>query len=301
MSPGREPTLITLHDAADRLGVHYMTAYRYVRTGRLAAVKDGAQWRVDPADLRALLASQVQDEVVGDGPGAHDAHDDGGRGGRRRRAAEQRRRLEHRLLAGDEAGAWTLLETAMTAGYDPEELHLDLLAPALTSIGDGWAAGRLTVADEHRASSVALRLVGRLGPRFVRRGRKRGTVVLGAAPGDAHGLPVAIAADLLRGHGHAVIDLGADVPAQSFVDAALGAERLVAVGIAATTAGNERAVVDAVAALRAAVACPVVVGGSATPSRGVGADRVTATGRDLLAAVAELTPTRGRATRPVRA
>ena len=28
---------LSLHDVAERLGVHYMTAYRYVRTGQLAA------------------------------------------------------------------------------------------------------------------------------------------------------------------------------------------------------------------------------------------------------------------------
>ena len=33
---------VTLHEAAERLGVHYMTAYRYVRTGRLPAERDGA-------------------------------------------------------------------------------------------------------------------------------------------------------------------------------------------------------------------------------------------------------------------
>jgi len=289
--------------------VHYMTAYRYVRTGRLAAVKDGAQWRVDPADLRALLTTSPEPPDVADAAGAADPADpaDGNHGagvGRRsgprhrRRTHEQRRRLEHRLLAGDEAGAWTVLESAMTAGYEPQELHLDLLAPALASIGDGWATGRLTVADEHRASGVALRLVGRLGPRFVRRGRKRGTVVVGAAPGDGHGLPVAIAADLLRGHGHAVIDLGADVPPRSFVDAALGAERLVAVGIAAATSGNERAVLDAVAAVRAQVGCPIVVGGAAAPALDVGADRVTLTGPELVAAVADLTRSARRPVRP---
>src|SRR6056297_2092647 len=37
---------ISLQDAADELGVHYMTAYRYVRTGRLEAEKAGAVWQV---------------------------------------------------------------------------------------------------------------------------------------------------------------------------------------------------------------------------------------------------------------
>ena len=47
---------ITLQEAADRLGVHYMTAYRYVRTGRLPAQRSGSQWLVDPKDLGAVGA-----------------------------------------------------------------------------------------------------------------------------------------------------------------------------------------------------------------------------------------------------
>jgi excisionase family DNA binding protein len=39
-------TDITLTEAAELLGVHYMTAYKYVRTGRLAATKVGGGWRI---------------------------------------------------------------------------------------------------------------------------------------------------------------------------------------------------------------------------------------------------------------
>ena len=51
--PGSLPSdpragLLGLQEVADRLGVHYMTAYRYVRTGRLPATRIGAQWWVDP-------------------------------------------------------------------------------------------------------------------------------------------------------------------------------------------------------------------------------------------------------------
>ncbi len=42
---------LTLQQAADQLGVHYMTAYRYVRTGRLPAVRQGGAWRINPTDL----------------------------------------------------------------------------------------------------------------------------------------------------------------------------------------------------------------------------------------------------------
>ena len=47
---------VGLRDAAEQLGVHYMTAYRYVRNGTLPAHKSGGEWQVDPADLATLKA-----------------------------------------------------------------------------------------------------------------------------------------------------------------------------------------------------------------------------------------------------
>ena len=50
---------ITLQQAADRLGVHYMTAYRYIRLGILGAHKVGGRWLVDPPDLDRLQRFRV--------------------------------------------------------------------------------------------------------------------------------------------------------------------------------------------------------------------------------------------------
>lgn len=237
---------ITLTEAAERLGVHYMTAYRYVRTGRLPAHKEGGEWRVARADVDALR--------------------DGGNGattaatGRRRRT-DYPARLEERLIHGDEAGSWALLEGAMTSGMTPDDVYRTVIAPAMASIGARWERNELTVDQEHLASNVVLRLIGRLGPRFARRGRKRGTVVVGAPPGDAHGIPTAMAADLLRDKGFEVIDLGADVPAPSFAHAVRAAQRLVGVGVCATTADNGDNIADALTAIRAATDAPIVLGG----------------------------------------
>ena len=197
MARPRRP--ITLQEAADRLGVHYMTAYRYVRTGRLPARREGVQWMVDPAELARMRpperTTRGHGTVRSEGPA----------------------KLAARMVAGDEAGAWSVVEAALASGVDPADVYLDLLVPALEVVGEGWAAGELTVADEHRATAIALRLVGRLGPRFARRGRKRGTVVVGAPAGEQHGIPSAILADLLRGVGFEVLDMGANTPAASFV------------------------------------------------------------------------------------
>jgi len=238
-----------------------MTAYRYVRTGRLRAVTVDGRWKVDPSDLAALGPAAPPRRRV--------------RGGSRAQAATQ---LEARLVDGDEAGAFALCEDALSAWATPADLHLDLLAPALRAIGRRWEADELTVADEHRASAVATRVMSRFGPRFVHPGRRRGSVVIGAPPGDRHALPVMMVGDLLRDAGFAVVDLGADTPSESFVEAAGAADRLVAVAIGATLSGNEAAVADAVAALHDAVpGAMVIVGGAAFPdesaARLVGADR----------------------------
>jgi methanogenic corrinoid protein MtbC1 len=172
------------------------------------------------------------------------------------------------MVEGDEAGAWTIVEHALTSTLDPQDVHLELLAPALRRIGEDWEQGRLSVADEHRATVVAGRLIGRLGPRFARRGRKRGVVVVAAPAGETHALPGAMVSDLLRGAGFEVIDLGADTPTASIVEAAEHATRLAVVLIGVTSSGHDKAVRAAITALRAAgVEAPILVGGAAVPTR----------------------------------
>ena len=53
-TPARDAETLSLHEAAAELGVHYMTAYRYVRLGMLPAHREGRSWRVLRTDLEAL-------------------------------------------------------------------------------------------------------------------------------------------------------------------------------------------------------------------------------------------------------
>jgi excisionase family DNA binding protein len=251
---------LTLPQVADKLGLHYMTVYRYVRTGRLPAKRVRGTWQVDPADLAHVERSRQGTRATGKAP--------------------SRARLEARLVASDEAGAWDVLEEALASGMEPDEVLLELVGPALRSIGTLWEQGRLSVADEHRASSVAARLISRLGARFARRGHRRGTVILAAAPGDLHGFPVSIAANLLRWRGFDVVELGADTPSDALAETAVGEPDLVAVGIACTAGGSPQAARRAIAALRKSVPnVPVLIGGAAVAdaahARRLGADVFT--------------------------
>jgi methanogenic corrinoid protein MtbC1 len=116
----------------------------------------------------------------------------------------------------------------------------------ILSFSLGWT----TLPYEHRASIVAIRLISRLGPRFARRGVRRGTVVLAAPPGELHAVPVAIAANLLRWQNLDVMELGADTPAEALAEAVVGEPDIVAVGLACTTDGTTAAARRTIATMR---------------------------------------------------
>lgn len=118
--------------------------------------------------------------------------------------------------------------SAITRGLDQafallplEAACEDVVAPLLHRIGEGWASGELSVADEHLVSeAVRGRLSGRL---TVTRGGVNGSAVLACAPGERHELGLLVVATLMRASGWHVVYLGADVPPR---DALAFAERV---------------------------------------------------------------------------
>jgi MerR family transcriptional regulator, light-induced transcriptional regulator len=253
-----------------------MTVYRHVRTGQLPAILEGARWTVDVADLAQFDQTETTPKK------------------RRNNLVDRVGRLKDRMVAGDNLGSWAVIEGAMSSGMEPSAVYVDLLVPTLEQIGDDWGSGAISVAEEHRASVVAMRMIGRLGPRFARRGRPRGSVILGTPPGEQHGIPVLILADLLRSARFEPLDLGANTPSESFVETALNADRLVAVLIGATTTGRDASVREVIRALKKArVTAAILVGGRAIVD-GDHARRLGATGwtgrhgTDAVLAVEEL-------------
>jgi methanogenic corrinoid protein MtbC1 len=251
---------IGLAEAAERLGVHYMTAYRYIRLGRLPAELHQGRWTVQVVDLDDLTRP----------PAA--------RSPRRHRWSQARQRLTARMLAGDLEGSWAIIEQTLARGGQPTAIYLELLAPCLRAIGDSWAAGEATVGEEHCVTAVALRMVGRISPRFNRRGRRLpGTVILGAASGDHHVLPALMVSDVLRSAGLHVLDLGADVPARSFVEASEGLPAPLTFAISLSTDRASRAAAATVRSVRKAGPAPLVVAGGpavadVAAARDLGAD-----------------------------
>jgi excisionase family DNA binding protein len=278
---------LTLREAAEQLGVHYMTAYRYVRTGQLPASRRSGRVLVARADLAAFERRRT------DAPGPA------------RRPRSPRRpqglhfdRLLDRLLAGDERGAWQVVDTALVSQTTPEAAHLDLLAPCMAEVGRRWQAGTLTVGQEHIASATAARIAARLAPLCTPRGPRRGAIVVGGPPGEHHTLPATLLTNVLRARAWHVIELGGDTPAADFVDAARTADRLTAVAVSVGSEVTHPAARTVIAALRAKLSdlpehsdLPVLAGGPGIPDLPTARALGATTWAPTAAALADLLPT----------
>lgn len=186
---------IGLTAAAERLGVHYQTAYKWVRDGTLPAVRVGRTYEVDTTDVDDLAERRATPTA----PPRRRPHLD--------RAAA---RVLAALVAGDEHHARAMVRRLAAEGVPATRIAERLVAPALREIGEAWHRGEVSVPVEHRATAIAERMLADVMPNP--RGRRRGTAVVAGLPGDRHGLPSLMAAVALRDDRWHVEHVGTDVP-----------------------------------------------------------------------------------------
>lgn len=187
---------LDLQSAADALGVHYQTAYKWIRTGQLPAQLVAGKYRVHRRAVDAFLASRQSPEPP--------------RPPTRRRLDRQAELVHEALLDGDETTVRRIARQLTEEGSSLVQVIEETIAPSLARIGQGWHDGQLTIWVEHRASAIVERVLGELAPNP--RGRRRGTVVVAAVSGDRHSLPTTMAAVALREANWRVHHLGADMP-----------------------------------------------------------------------------------------
>jgi MerR family transcriptional regulator, light-induced transcriptional regulator len=214
-----------LREAADALGVHYQTAYGWVRQGMLPARKTAHGYDVSEGDVSAL----AQQRAAGTVPRPEV---------RVRDWAAQAGRLYDAIVSGDE----TLVRHGfgrLAAGVPLLDLCERVIAPALRRVGEEWAAGELSIATEHRASAICERLVA---ARAVQPpGRPRGIAVTATPPAERHALPALMAAACLREDRWLVHHLAADLPVAEVMRLALDAGADLVVLSAATTQASRAA------------------------------------------------------------
>ncbi|MFO0892695.1 MAG: corrinoid protein [Isosphaeraceae bacterium] len=130
------------------------------------------------------------------------------------------KKLHDAVLQGDAKTAVAVTKQALEENLDPIELISGTMVPAMDEVGRLYEQEEYFVPElllSARAMKGSLEL---LRPLLAERGAKpTGTVAIGTVKGDLHDIGKNLVASLLEGGGFEVIDLGADVPPEKFIEA----------------------------------------------------------------------------------
>ena len=129
------------------------------------------------------------------------------------------------------------VRAAKDAGVAPADIIAALQA-GMKTIGDKYEAGEYFLSELIMSAEIFKRALEELGlDKSAADTGTRGTVVLGTVHTDIHDIGKNIVASVLSANGFKVVDLGVDVPVQSFVDAARDSgARVVGLSCLLTTA-----------------------------------------------------------------
>lgn len=163
--------------------------------------------------------------------------------------------LQRALEAFDEVQAQWLLDRVL-ASFQLEVVLSELLLPYLQDLGERWARGEVTVAQEHFASQVIRGRLLALGQGWDRGLGSR--VLLACPPNELHDLPLVMFGLVLRRYGWRILFLGPSTPVGTLQAAARTVLPDLIV-LAATNATIFEDTADEIAAL--ATEWPVAIAG----------------------------------------
>jgi corrinoid protein of di/trimethylamine methyltransferase len=169
------------------------------------------------------------------------------------------------IVTGNAKKAEEVTKAALEANVDPTELLGKYMIPAMDEVGKRFECNEYFVPElliAARAMKTALAL---LTPKLAAAGAKAaGRVVIGTVQGDLHDIGKNLVASMLEGAGFKVVDLGVDVPAQKFVEAAKEQEgSIVAMSALLTTTMTQmRSVLQALDAAGLRQKTRVMIGGA---------------------------------------
>lgn len=129
-------------------------------------------------------------------------------------------RLYDAVVNGDAKTAAAVTQAALAQGMDPLALISGTMVPAMDEVGQRYECEEYFVPElllSARAMKASMEL---LRPLLAASGAQpTGRVAIGTVKGDLHDIGKNLVAAMLEGAGFEVIDLGADVPPERFIQA----------------------------------------------------------------------------------
>jgi len=169
------------------------------------------------------------------------------------------------ILTGNADKAEEVTKAAMAAGAEPTDLVQKYMIPAMAEVGKRFECNEYFVPELLIAARAMKRSLELISPRLAEAGvEAAGRVVVGTVQGDLHDIGKNLVASMLEGGGFEVIDLGVDVPADKFVEAAKEQEGTIVAlsALLTTTMTVMKGVIEALDAAGIRQSTKVMIGGA---------------------------------------
>ena len=185
------------------------------------------------------------------------------------------------LQAGRAPKVKELVQQAVDEGIPAKDVLEQGLLSGMSVVGEKFKNNEVFVPEVLIAARAMNAGVAILKPYLTEAGvEAKGTAVIGTVKGDLHDIGKNLVRMMMEGKGLKVVDLGVDVPASAFVEAAKehGAKVIACSALLTTTMGEMKTVVDAVKASDLNGKVKIMVGGAPITesfAQSIGADCYT--------------------------
>jgi trimethylamine corrinoid protein len=158
-------------------------------------------------------------------------------------------RMAEAIVAGDAETAAALARQALDGRLDLQAAIEHGYIPGIRRVGELWESGEYFLPELITSAAAMKAALAVLGPALdatAAAGLSRGRIVIGTIEGDIHDIGKNLVSSMLSANGFDVVDLGADVKIDRFIDAAVEtrADLICLSALLTTTMLGQRRVIE---------------------------------------------------------
>lgn len=122
------------------------------------------------------------------------------------------------LISGNKQSGSTYIHKLLQQNMPFIQVYEQVIKQALYHIGELWERNKITVAEEHLATSISEAIMNELFAEIISTARRSKKVLVGCVEQEEHQVGAKMVADLFESKGWDSYYLGADIPVKELID-----------------------------------------------------------------------------------